>query len=76
MQVSMSMIGNCHDNAVAESFFANLNNELTCHCDFSMRQEARSAIFDYIELFYNRKHPHQTLNYRSPVDYVTMQAVA
>lgn len=76
MQISMSRIGNCHDNAVAESFFANLKNELTFHCDFNTRQEARSAIFDYIELFYNRKRPHQTLNYRSPVDYETMQAVA
>lgn len=76
MQISMSRTGNCHDNAVAESFFANLKNELTFHCDFKTRQEARSAIFDYIELFYNRKRPHQTLNYRSPVEYETMWAVA
>lgn len=76
MRVSMSRTGNCHDNAVVESFFANLKNELTFHCDFKTRQEARSAIFDYIELFYNRKRPHQTLNYQSPIDYETMQAVA
>jgi len=76
MRVSMSRTGNCHDNAVAESFFANLKNELTFHHDFNTRQEARSAIFEYIELFYNRKRPHQTLNYRSPVEYETMQAVA
>jgi len=76
MRVSMSRTGNCHDNAVVESFFANLKNELTFHCDFKTRQEARSAIFDYIELFYNRKRPHQTLNYQSPVDYETMRAVA
>ena len=73
---SMSRIGNCHDNAVAESFFANLKNELTYHRDLKTRQEARTAIFDYIELFYNRKRPHQTLNYRSPVEYETMRAVA
>jgi transposase InsO family protein len=76
MQISMSRVGNCHDNAVAESFFANLKNELTFYRDFRTRQEARSAIFDYIELFYNRKRPHQTLNYKSPVEYETMQAVA
>ena len=76
MTISMSRTGNCHDNAVAESFFANLKNELTFHHDFMTRQEARSAIFDYIELFYNRKRPHQTLNYQSPIDYETMRAVA
>ena len=76
MEISMSRTGTCHDNAVAESFFANLKNVLTFHRDFKTRQEARSAIFDYIELFYNRKRPHQTLNYRSPVEYETMRAVA
>jgi len=76
MTISMSRTGNCHDNAVAESFFANLKNELTFHRDFMTRQEARSAIFDYIELFYNRKRPHQTLNYQSPVEFETMRAVA
>ena len=76
MRVSMSRVGNCHDNAVAESFFANLKNELIFHRDFRSRQEARSAIFDYIELFYNRKRPHQALNYQSPVEFETMRAVA
>jgi len=73
---SMSRVGNCHDNAVAESFFANLKNELTYHRDFKTRQEARTAIFEYIELFYNRKRPHQTLNFKTPVEYETMRAVA
>ena len=73
---SMSRKGNCHDNAVAESFFANLKNELIYHHDFRTRQEARSAIFDYIELFYNRKRLHQTLNYQTPEAYERMQAVA
>ena len=54
------------DNAVAESFFSNLKNELIHHCDFRSRDEARAAIFDYIELFYNRKRIHQTLGYRTP----------
>jgi putative transposase len=54
------------DNAVAESFFSNLKNELIHHCDFRSRDEARAAIFDYIELFYNRKRIHQSLEYRTP----------
>lgn len=63
---SMSRKGNCHDNAVAESFFSNLKNELTWHCDFKTRDEARAAIFDYIELFYNRERIHRTIDYVSP----------
>jgi putative transposase len=54
------------DNAVAESFFSSLKNELIHHCDFRSRDEARAAIFDYIELFYNRKRIHQSLGYRTP----------
>lgn len=72
----MSRKGNCHDNAVAESFFWQLKNELIYHRDFRTRQEAKSAIFDYIECFYNRKRLHQTLNYQAPVEYETMKAVA
>ena len=56
------------DNAVAESFFSTLKNELIHHCDFRSRDEARAAIFDYIELFYNRKRIHQSLGYRTPED--------
>ena len=55
------------DNAVAESFFSNLKNELIHHADFQNRESARSAIFSYIELFYNRQRIHQTLGYVSPV---------
>lgn len=76
MVSSMSRKGNCLDNAVAESFFANLKNELIYHRDFKTRSEARSAIFDYIELFYNRKRLHQTLNYKTPEEYESMSAVA
>jgi len=63
---SMSGKKSAYDNAVAESFFSNLKNELVHHCDFPTRDQARAAIFDYIELFYNRKRLHQTLNYRTP----------
>lgn len=67
MLASMSRKGDCYDNAVAESFFANLKNELTWHRTFRTRDQARAAIFDYIELFYNRQRLHQTLGYVSPV---------
>ena len=54
------------DNAVGESFFSTLMNELVHHGDFRTRDEARTAIFDYIEVFYNRKRSHQSLDYRTP----------
>jgi len=54
------------DNAVAESFFSILKNELIHHRDFNTRGEARSAIFEFIEAFYNRKRIHQSLGYRTP----------
>jgi len=66
---SMSGKGNCYDNAVAESFFSSLKNELVHHRNFSTRDEARSEIFEYIELFYNRKRLHQSLNYQTPMKY-------
>lgn len=69
MTPSMSRKGDCYDNAVAESFFANLKNELTWHRTFQTRDQARSAIFDYIEVFYNRQRLHQTLGYISPARY-------
>jgi putative transposase len=66
---SMSARGDCYDNAVAESFFSNLKNELVHHCDFASREAARAAIFDYIEVFYNRQRRHQTLGYVSPLQF-------
>jgi putative transposase len=64
---SMGSKVSAYDNAVAESFFSNLKNELIHHADFSSRESARAAIFSYIELFYNRRRIHQTLGYVSPV---------
>ncbi len=69
MLPSMSARGDCYDNAVAESFFSNLKNELVHHCDFASRVAARAAIFDYIEVFYNRQRRHQTLGYVSPMQF-------
>jgi len=69
---SMSRKRDCWDNAVAESFFSNLKNELIYWYNFSTREEARAAIFDYIEVFYNRQRIHQTLNYQTPEQFEKM----
>ncbi len=63
---SMSRKGNRYDNAVVESFFSSLKNELVHHQDYHTRQEARSDIFDCIELFYNRRRKHESLGYYTP----------
>ncbi|MES2018947.1 MAG: IS3 family transposase [Pseudomonadota bacterium] len=63
---SMSRKGNCHDNAVAESFFSNLKNEVMQDRFFSTRDEARAVINDYIEVYYNRLRVHQSLDYQTP----------
>lgn len=63
---SMSRRGNCHDNAPKESFWATLKNELVHHEEFATHQQARAAIFNYIETFYNRKRLHSSLGYVSP----------
>jgi transposase InsO family protein len=63
---SMSRRGNCYDNAVAESFFATLRWELLERQQWSTRAAARTAIFEYIEIWYNRQRRHSTLDYQSP----------
>jgi putative transposase len=68
MRSSMSRKGNCWDNAAMESFFATLKAELPLTV-FPDHTAARSAVFDYIERFYNRQRLHSTLGYRSPVAY-------
>jgi putative transposase len=66
MQASMSGKGDCWDNAVAESFWATLKNELVNHERYATREQARQSIFEYIEVFYNRKRLHSSLGYQSP----------
>ena len=66
LKPSMSRKGNCYDNAVAESFFSTIKNELIFDNSFSTREDARMAIFEYIEIFYNRQRLHQSLNYQTP----------
>jgi len=69
LRCSMSRKGECLDNAVAESFFGSLKNELVYHEDYRTRTEARQSIFEYIEVFYNRQRRHAFLNYMTPVEY-------
>jgi transposase InsO family protein len=66
---SMSRPGNCYDNAFIESFWSTLKYELVYHHRFATRAEARTAIFDYIEAFYNRSRLHSSLDYRSPINF-------
>jgi len=69
LRCSMSRKGECLDNAVAESFFGTLKNELVYHEDYKTRDEAKQSIFEYIEVFYNRQRRHAFLNYMTPVEY-------
>jgi putative transposase len=69
IQASMSRKGNCWDNAVVESFFSTLKQELVYLTDFTTRHQARSELFEYIEVFYNRTRRHSSLGYLSPRDY-------
>jgi transposase InsO family protein len=66
---SMSRKANCWDNAVTESFFGVLKNELAHHERFVTRQEAKDKIFDYIEVFYNRSRIHSASDYFAPAEY-------
>lgn len=68
LRPSMSRRGNCHDNAVAESFFSQLKNEITHNTTYATREEAKAAIVDYIEVYYNRMRLHQSLKYRTPIE--------
>ena len=66
MKPSMSRKGECWDNAVAESFFATLEFELIDRQVFNSRAQAKTEIFEFLEVFYNRQRSHQTLGYKTP----------
>lgn len=66
---SMSRKGNCYDNAFVESFWSSLKYETVYHRKFTTRAEARTALFDYIESFYNRTRLHSSLGYLSPINF-------
>jgi putative transposase len=76
IQCSMSRKGDCWDNAVVESFFGTLKQELVHRSDFATRTEAVSAIFEYIEVFYNRWRRHSYLGYMSPAEFEAAAATA
>ena len=70
-QPRMSRKGNCYDNAAMESFWSSLKRELVHRVRFTTRAQARAAVFEWIELFYNRERLHSALGYKSPVDFET-----
>ena len=76
IQPSMSRRGNCLDNAPMESFFASLKTAWVHEARFRTRAEARAAVFEYIEVFYNRQRLHSALGYRTPTEArASMEAV-
>ena len=75
-QCSMSRRGDCYDNAAVESFFSTLKTELVHERRYATRAEARSDIFEYIEMFYNRERRHSALGYLSPAEYEARHAAA
>jgi putative transposase len=66
VRASMSRTGNCYDNAVVESFWGKLKTEMVYHEHFATKARARAAVFEYIEMFYNRTRLHAALDYLSP----------
>lgn len=71
VEPSMSRRGNCYDNAAMESFWSSLKRELVHRVRFTTRAAARAALFEWIEIFYNRERLHSALGYKSPVDFET-----
>jgi len=69
IEASMSSTGNCYDNAVAESFFGLLKRERVNRVRYRTREEARADVFEYIEVFYNRKRRHGFLGNISPAEF-------
>jgi transposase InsO family protein len=73
LTASMARKGNCYDNAFIESFFSSLKYELVYHHRFATLSDARTAIFNYIETFYNRTRLHSSLDYQSPINFESKQ---
>ena len=69
---SMGSRGDCYDNAVAESFFATLKKELVHGRSWPSKAELRAEVFEYIEVFYNRRRRHSTLGFLSPAQFETI----
>jgi transposase InsO family protein len=75
IQQSMSRKGDCLDNAVAESFFHTLKTELVYHERYKIRAQAHSSIFEYLEVFYNRKRRHSTNSSMLPANFETYRKI-
>ena len=73
---SMGSVGDAYDNAMCESFFATLECELLERNRFRNRDQARLAVFEFIEGFYNRRRRHSALGYQSPVEFEAARAGA
>ena len=73
---SMGSVGDCYDNAMAESFFASLECELLARSKFRSHVEARIAVFEFIEAWYNPRRRHSALGYLSPVNFERAHAEA
>jgi transposase InsO family protein len=65
----MSRVGSALDNAISESFVTTLKSELVSRARYPSRQAAKTAIFEYLEAFYNTRRLHSSLGYRSPTDF-------
>ena len=77
LPASMGNVGDALDNAVAESFFASMQTELLdCHRIWDSRTQLANAMFEWIEVFYNRQRRHSTLGYKTPVDYDSTRPTA
>lgn len=73
---SMSRKGNCYDNAYVESWFASLKKEWLYRHDYSSESELRQIVFEYIEVWYNKKRIHSRLDYKSPIEYKKLNQIA
>lgn len=76
IRCSMSGRGNCYDNAAAESFFHSLKTEWVHHYKYATRQEAKASLFEYIEMFYNRKRRHSYVNQMAPMQFEELMNAA
>lgn len=76
IKASMSRKGNCYDNAFVETFFRTLKVELIYRTKFKTRAEAKAAIFEFIEVWYNRQRLHSSLGYQTPIEYEQQQLTA
>jgi putative transposase len=74
IDVSMGSIGDCYDNAVCEAFHSTLKRELVHRRPWPTRAELKTAVFAYIEGFYNTRRRHSTLNHHSPVEWEALYA--